>query len=109
FVDDETGRRLDAAARDTDGEHPDSGAARLIAVVQRRWEKARRVPAQLASEMARAASIGQMVWIDARARSDFDAFAPYLERNFELAKRYVESLPDFETPYDALLDDYEPG
>src|SRR5947209_990730 len=109
FVDDETGRRLDAAAREVNGQDPDSDDARLIAVVQRRWEKARRVPAELASELARAASIGQMVWVDARARSDFDAFAPYLERNFELAKRYVECLPEFQAPYDALLDDYEPG
>jgi carboxypeptidase Taq len=59
--------------------------------------------------MARAASLGHEAWVYARARSDFDAFAPSLARNVELARRYVECLPEFESPYDALLDDYEPG
>ncbi len=109
FIADEIGRRLEAAAREVRGADPDSDEARLVAVVRRRWEKARRVPSELASELARAGSVGQVAWVAARARSDFDAFAPYLARNFELARRYVEYLPEFTDPYDALLDDYEPG
>jgi carboxypeptidase Taq len=108
FVDAETGRLLEAAAAESNGD-PDSDDARLIAVVRRRWEKARRIPTELASEIAHAASIGHEAWVHARANSDFAAFAPFLERNFELARRYVECLPEFDHPYDALLDDYEPG
>ena len=43
------------------------------------------------------------------ANSDFGAFAPYLERNLELARRYVDCFDGFECAYDVLLDDYEPG
>jgi len=111
FVDDETGRLLDQAASEVNGADPDDDDPRLIALVRRQWEKARRVPPDLAAELARAASVGQEAWIVARERGDFKGFAPYLERNFELARRYVDCHTDsgeFECPYDALLDDYEP-
>jgi carboxypeptidase Taq len=111
FVDDETGRLLEAAAAELNGADPDADDTRLITLVRRQWDKARRVPTELAAELARAASVGQEAWIVARADSDFDSFAPYLERNFELARRYVDchmSSGEFACAYDVLLDDYEP-
>jgi carboxypeptidase Taq len=108
FVSAHTGELIEAAEGALNGAGPDSDEARLVAVSRRRWEKARLVPTDLAGELAKAGSIGQEVWIDARARGDFAAFAPYLEENFELARRYTECFEDFDCPYDVLLDDYEP-
>ena len=111
FVDDETGRLLEGAAAELNGSDPDSDDVRLVALVRRQWDKARRVPADLAADLARAASIGQEAWITARAESDFTSFRPYLEHNFELARRYVDchiGRPGFDCPYDVLLDDFEP-
>jgi carboxypeptidase Taq len=105
----ETGRLLERAAAELDGAASDSDDACLVRVMIRRWEKARRVPGELEADLARAASVGHEAWIAARESSDFPAFAPYLERNLELARRYVECFEEFESPYDALLDDYEPG
>jgi carboxypeptidase Taq len=107
FIDDETGRLLDAAAQDLNGSPPDSVEASLVRVVRRDYDKARRVPTELAAELAKAASIGQEAWIAARANSDFAAFAPYLERNLDLARQYVACFDEFACPYDALLDDYD--
>lgn len=109
FVSEETGRLIERAASQLDGAPPDSDEACLVRVTRRRWEKARRVPGDLAADLARASSVGQQAWIAARADSDFDAFAPYLERNIELARRYVECFEGFDCAYDALLDDFEPG
>ncbi len=109
FVADDVGALLDAAQAELNGTPPDSDEARLVKVTRRRWEKARRVPADLAADLARAASIGQEAWIRARMSSDFKSFEPYLERNVELARLYVECFDGFETAYDVLLDDYEPG
>jgi carboxypeptidase Taq len=109
FVSSETGRLLEAAAGDLDGYDRDSDEASLVRVARRRWEKARRVPSELAGDMARAASVGQEAWVKARAQSDFSSFVPYLEHNVELARRYVDCLDGFECAYDALLDDYDPG
>jgi carboxypeptidase Taq len=109
FISDETGRLIEAAASQLDGAAPDSDEAALVRVVRRRWEKSRRVPSELAADLARAASVGQQAWIAARRESDFAGFIPYLERNFELVRRYVDCFDDLESAYDPLLDDYEPG
>jgi carboxypeptidase Taq len=109
FVSSKTGSLLDNAQAALDGLAPDSDEASLVRVTRRRWEKARRVPTALASDLARAASIGQEAWVRARATSDFAAFAPYLARNLELERRYIACFDEYECPYDVLLDDYEPG
>jgi carboxypeptidase Taq len=109
FVSEETGRLLDEAAAELNGAPPESDEAALVRVVRRRWSKARRVPSDLASELARAASVGQEAWVAARANCDFNAFTPYLERNLELAREYVACFDGYDCAYDVLLDDYDPG
>src|SRR5690242_13293483 len=109
FVSAETGRLLEAAEAGLNGAALDTDEASLIRVVKRRWEKARRVPTALAGDLARAASVGQQAWIVARSQSDFAAFVPYLERNVELVRRYIDCFEDLDCAYDALLDDFEPG
>jgi carboxypeptidase Taq len=111
FIADDTGTLLDAAATELDGADPASDDASLVRLVRRQWDKARRVPPALASEMARAGSLGQEAWVRAREASDFPAFAPYLSRNIDLVRRYVEcheGADGFECPYDVVLDDYQP-
>jgi carboxypeptidase Taq len=109
FASAETGRRLEAAAAALNGADPAGDEASLVRVAARRWEKARRVPIELAAARAKAASLGQEAWREARERSDLEAFVPYLELNVELSRRYVECFDEFDCPYDVLLDDYEPG
>lgn len=109
FVAEETGELLEAAAAELDGASPESDEASLVRVTRRHYDKARRVPTDLAAEIARAASLGQEAWVAARQRSDFAAFAPHLAHNLELSRRYVSCFDEFDCPYDALLDDYEPG
>ncbi len=109
FVSDATGRLIEAAADYLNGAPAESDEASLVRVTRRRWEKARQVPSRLASDLARASSVGHQAWVVARERSDFAGFVPYLERNVELVRQYVDCFDDFECPYDVLLDDYEPG
>jgi carboxypeptidase Taq len=47
--------------------------------------------------------------VEARRTSDFASFLPYLERNVELKRRYVDCFEWSDSPYTPLLDDYEPG
>jgi carboxypeptidase Taq len=109
FVSARTGRLLEAAEAELDGHAADSDESCLVRVTQRHWDKARRVPSELAADMARAGSIGQEAWVHARQQSDFAAFVPYLTRNLELARRYVDCFENFDCAYDALLDDYDLG
>jgi carboxypeptidase Taq len=109
FVDDEIGRLLDACAPLEDELPFDSDDAALVRVTRRDWEKARRVPADLRAEMTREGARGYQVWAEARQASDFTAFLPALRRNVDLKLRYIECFEPSESPYDHLLDDYEPG
>ncbi|HZU60300.1 MAG TPA: hypothetical protein VE983_05000, partial [Solirubrobacteraceae bacterium] len=71
FVSTQTGQLIEAAEAAINGASPDSDEMRLIRVSRRRWEKARRVPSELAGELARADSIGQEAWVGAREENDF--------------------------------------
>jgi carboxypeptidase Taq len=108
FVDEEVGRLLERLRPLEETLDYDSDDASLIRVVRRDWEKQSRVPTELRAEMIRAGALGNQVWIDARETSDFSMFLPALERNLELRRRYVECFEWSDSPYTALLDDYEP-
>ena len=88
---------------------PDSVDAALIRVTRRDWERARRIPSNLAGEMRHASGIGVAAWDEAKAASDFSLFVPHLERQLELKHRYIECFPATGNPYDVLLEDYEEG
>ena len=82
----------------------------IVRLARRDWERVRRVPEELAVELAKTSAEGQDVWQRARANDDFAAFAPALERNVELARAYGDCLTDGEqSAYEALLDDYDFG
>jgi carboxypeptidase Taq len=87
----------------------DSVEGALIRITRREWQRARRVPPELAGEIAHAGNLAVAAWDEAKAASDFPAFVPHLERMLELKHRYIACFPPAETPYDVLLEDYEEG
>jgi carboxypeptidase Taq len=108
-TDPELSRLLDALEPWAAQQDPDSDDARLVFWIRRDFEKAVRVPADLAADMTRAKALGQHAWIQARAANDFRPFRDALAQHVELRHRYVACFTGFEHPYDALLDDFEPG
>ena len=104
FVSDEVGELLD----ELDGLDDETDAA-LVRLTRREWDRARRVPGELAAEIAHAAGVGVAAWDKAKAASDFASFAPHIERQLELKHRYIECFPKTEAAYDVLLDEYEEG
>jgi carboxypeptidase Taq len=109
FVADETGRLIEELAPTFAGAPPDDDDAALVSVAQRLYRRKTRIPAALVAEMFQATSYAQEVWARARAHSDFEAFRPHLERVFDLKRQVAACFPEAESPYDALLDEYEPG
>ena len=87
----------------------DSDDACLIRVARRDWDRARRVPTELAVEFAKVSAQSYDAWVKARAESDFAAFATWLERVVDLRRRYIECYAPYDDAYDVLLEDYEPG
>ena len=109
FVDPAIGRLLDGLGSYEESLDYDSDDASLIRTTRRDWEKARRVPADLAAEMVGAAADAHDVWAKAREENDYPTFLPHLERALELKRRYIDCFEGYAEPYDVLLDDYEPG
>ena len=108
FVDAEIGRLLERLQPLEESLEHDSDEASLVRVTRRDWEKQRRVPTELRTEMIRSAALGIQVWIEARATNDFPKFLPALQRNLDLKRRYVECFEWDDSPYTPLLDDFEP-
>ena len=88
---------------------PDSDEARLIKVTRRDYDKATKVPSDFVAEVARVASEAQVAWREAKEKSDFSKFEPYLARIVELRRQYANFFAPYEHVYDPLLDDFEPG
>jgi carboxypeptidase Taq len=108
FIDPDVGRLLEELRPLEESLEHDSDDASLIRVARRDWEKASRVPTELTADITRVASGAEEVWAAARARSDFASFQPWLDRNLELRRRYIDCFEPADEEYDILLDDYEP-
>lgn len=67
------------------------------------------LPSSFVEAFAKATSEAVVIWREARQKNDFSLFAPYLEKIVSLSRQKAEYLGYKETPYDALLDLYEPG
>ena len=87
--------------------HSDAGAT--IAGLKRDFDRKSKLPQDLVENLARECSLGQQVWIKARAADDFSVFAPNLKTIFKLKREEADAIGFEDQPYDALLDEYEPG
>lgn len=86
-----------------------SDAGTTIRQLKRDYDKRVKLPQSLVEELTRTASLGQHLWQQARANNDFKSFEPILAKTYELKRMQAEALGYAEHPYDALLDDFEPG
>ncbi|MEM3006039.1 MAG: carboxypeptidase M32 [Candidatus Bathyarchaeia archaeon] len=85
---------------------------RNVHLIGKAYEEAVRLPEELVAETARQRAITIDIWKKAKASKDYKPFSPHLERLFELRRRAAELLMEVKgvkTPYDALIDIYEPG
>ncbi len=108
FVADEVGELLDALEPWAQEQDYDSFEASLVRVTRRRYDRERKVPADLVARRARAGTLAQAAWEKARPADDFAVFQPHLEKNVDLNIELAETLGYEERRYDALLDRFEP-
>jgi carboxypeptidase Taq len=102
------GRLLEKARPLAEGLPPDADVAAVLREAQRDYDLATRIPPKLAAERAKLRSLARRAWAEAREKSDFKAFLPWLEKVFQLMRRWGEALGHAGGPYDALIDSYEP-
>lgn len=87
----------------------DSPESAVVRDIRRNYDRAVKLPARLVEELARVTTQAQQVWVKARHDDDFATFRPWLEKIVALKREEAQAVGYKEAPYDALLDEYEPG
>ena len=107
ITDSEVPELLDGAEQD---DHLDAWQQANLKEMRRQWIHAAAVDAELVEAMSRACSQCESVWRQAREDADFKAVLPNLEEVLNLTRQVAKSKSEKlgVSPYDALLDQYEP-
>jgi carboxypeptidase Taq len=80
----------------------------LVRECRKEWERSKKIPPELYREYVVLTSEAESVWEEAKSKSDFLLFRPYLEKIVTLNIRFADYWGFAENRYDALLEYYEP-
>ncbi len=94
-----------------DGESLDEWQRANLAEMRREWVRATVVPVELVEARSQAVSECEMRWRTARKENDFAGLQPSFEEVLKLTREVGEAQATAlgSTPYEALLDEWEPG
>jgi carboxypeptidase Taq len=89
----------------------DSWQRANVVEMRRMWMHATALSERLVMALTRATAACEAIWRDARANADFAAVLPAFEPVLDLVREAARAKADKLglSPYDALLDEYEPG
>jgi carboxypeptidase Taq len=96
-------------ALDQPGNVWDESSRALLREVWRDFSRAKKLPSDFVMTLSRECSLAQQVWAEAREKNSFKLFLPNLRRVLALKREEAQYLGYRDSPYDALLDVYEPG
>ena len=103
------GKLIEKASKEAADLPPDSFEACLCRRLRREFGKTSRIPATLAAKIAGTAAKAHHAWAEAREKSDFSIFQPYLAQLIDLRRRYAGYFQPSGNIYDPLLDNFEEG
>ena len=92
-----------------DGELWDESSRALLREVWRDYSRAKKLPSDFVMTLSRECSLAQQVWAEAKEGQSFISFLPNLRTVLSLKQQEADYLGYQESPYNALLDVYEPG
>jgi len=104
-----TSKRVGDALAALDAPTGDPVVDTNVRETRRAYERAVKVPGDLVRQLAQTSTRAHEAWERARREDEFATFAPFLERLVDLRRRVAECIGYDGEPYDALLDEYEPG
>jgi carboxypeptidase Taq len=96
-----------------EGSRPTTGDDDVSANVRetrRAYDRATKLPTALVEELTRTAVLAQQAWGEAKGKNDYPSFRPWLEKLLDLKRQEAACVGAASgNPYDALLDQFEPG
>jgi carboxypeptidase Taq len=105
-VSDRMGELVAAAEREGARSEVDQA---LVRVWKRDHMRHRAIPPALYQKFVETTSRAETVWEKAKAASDFAMFRPHLAEVVDLVREMARLIGYTESPYDALVDEFEPG
>jgi carboxypeptidase Taq len=88
---------------------PSDPAYAVIGLAWQDFQRASRLPETFVSELEGLCAASHHVWKKARDKADWGAFLPNLTRIIAMKKEEARLVGYAKSPYDALLEQYEPG
>lgn len=87
----------------------DTVSAAMIKNLSKEYKRTKKIPQERNREYVILQSASEAKWEEAKGKSDFSIFQPYLERIIEFNKEFIGYWGYENNKYDTLLDFYEPG
>lgn len=82
---------------------------KMVEECQKEYDRNKKIPANEFREYVILQSKAESIWEEAKEKSDFALFRPYLEKLVETTKRFIGYWGYEGNKYNTLLDMYEPG
>ncbi|KKP68738.1 MAG: carboxypeptidase Taq [Candidatus Moranbacteria bacterium GW2011_GWE1_35_17] len=80
----------------------------IVRETWREFSREKKLPLNFVKDLAETTSKAQMIWSQARVKNDFKLFLPELKKIVELKRKEAKLIGYKGSPYNALLDTYEP-
>jgi len=90
-------------------EEMDDKEKAMIKAAKKSLDFMKKIPEEEYLEYSKLVASGETYWAQAREKNDYESFKPILEKIVFFNKKIAGYMGYEETPYDALLDLYEPG
>lgn len=94
--------------RDFDGFEDDYQRGAAMRLVQR-YDNAVKVPLELRVELSNFCRSSQLFWQECNKKSDWKAFRPNVQKQFDLQARVAEAIDPHRPTYDVLIDKVDEG
>ena len=108
-VSQEMGDLLETLTSAENGEKLDEVTKARVREYKEYYQKSKSIPADLFQEYSILTAQANDAWEEARENNDFSRYLPSLEKIVEFKRKFAEIYGYDEHPYDALLDEFEPG
>lgn len=108
-VSDQMESYLEALIEPKTFEQLDTINRKIVTECQKEYDRSKRIPPEKYKEYVVLTSQAESIWEEAKPKSDYAAFSPYLEKIVAFNREFIELWGYKGHPYNTLLDMYEPG
>src|SRR5690606_12369606 len=103
MIADEMGEWLAALAKPETARKLSEMEQRAVEIMNRRYTRSKKIPTDTYQQYVTLTSEAESIWEEAKAKSDYRMFQPYLQKIVDYNRQFTELWGYEDHPYDALL------